>query len=94
MPVEEYEARVEAREVRRQFWDRYSLFGHQELGDATVADLRESASKRRAMAAGNIRRAKFEEAIADRMGSSTKPVRAVLKASLVEQLAEKYNATS
>lgn len=75
-----------------KLWESYSLYGHMSLKDATVTDLRESASKRKAMANTLMVRANFETALADRMGTSDKPVGKFFKLADVVKLAEKCNA--
>lgn len=92
MPEAERQERLEKREERRKFWDRYTLFGHQALVDATSEELRESAARRKQMASTSLRRARFEVALADRMGDSTKTVGEFFKASEVARLAEEHNA--
>lgn len=92
MPEVERRRRIEAMQERRDFWDRYSLFGQQLLATASANDLRESAAKRKTMAHTNLRRAEFELALAKEMGTSTKTVSRFFKPERVEELAEKYNA--
>ena len=86
-----FEQRIAERAERRAFLERYSLWGHQMIQDATVKDLEESASKRRAQAEGNLRRADFELAVAKRMGKTRKRCGDVLSNDEVEKLARRFN---
>lgn len=89
----ERERRAQAREdLRSHFWDRYSLFGHMSLKDARAEDLRESAAKRKQMASTNMRRARFELAVASRMGESKRTVGSFFDGATIDKLAEQYNA--
>lgn len=83
--------RIAAKAERIEFAERYSLWGHQLLRDASRADLEESARQRRSQAAGNIRRARFEEALAKAMGASRKTVGAFFKPEDIERLASKHH---
>jgi hypothetical protein len=60
---EEIAERKDAKMRRRMFWDRYALFGQMSLRSAKRPDLRDSISKRKQQAAGNLRCAAFEEDI-------------------------------
>lgn len=59
--------RIEARIARRAFWDNYTLFGQTRLKDATKDMLIESANARKEQAAGDLRCAAFEMAIARKL---------------------------
>lgn len=63
----EQEKRILQKEERRQFWDRYTLFGHQSLREAYRPDLKESAQKRIVQAEGSLSCAAFEKDMAGRM---------------------------
>lgn len=84
--LEKYETR------KAKLWEVYSLYGHMSLIEARVADLRESASKRKQMADTLMARSDFETALADRMGTSDKSVGKFFKLADVVKLAERYHA--
>jgi len=88
---EELADRIEAKDERRAFMERYSLYGRQLIEDATVEDLLESAKHRRIMAAGNLKRAKFEEAVAKAMGRTTKTVSQFFSSVALNRIARKYD---
>ncbi len=95
-PVEPEEREEQIRKtekVRSYFWDRYTLFGHMLLKEATADDLRESATRRRTQANTSLQRARFEMALADKMGTSKKTVPEHFKVDAVIALAEKYRAS-
>lgn len=88
---EELADRIEAKDERRAFMERYSLYGRQPIEDATVSDLLESAKHRKIMAAGNLRRAKFEEAVARAMGASAKTVGQFFTNAQLNTIARRYD---
>ena len=60
----EIASRTSARIARREFWDSYTLYGHQILlRSATKRELEASILQRREQARGGLARADFEEAI-------------------------------
>lgn len=93
VPQDELKKRVAAKEERRAFLQCYSLWGHKLLADATAKDLRESAERRRAQAAGTLRRAAFEEALARKMGNTTKTAGKFFTEEQIEKIAEQFDVT-
>ena len=63
----EVSSRMSARISRRDFWDKYSLFGMKSLKLATKVELLDSVENRRIQAHGNLTRAKFEESVSHRL---------------------------
>ena len=59
--------RVAARVARQVFWDAYTLFGMTPIREATREQLQSSAEARETQAKGELRLAKFERAVADRL---------------------------
>lgn len=83
------ELRVSSRLARTAFWEKYTLFGMRPIGDATKEMLIESAESREAQAAGEIRLAKFERAVAARL-TRGEIVRHAMSLAQIEKLAAKY----
>lgn len=84
-------SRYGAKVARREFWDRYALFGQTPLKGATRPALDDSVGKRRAMAQGNLQCAAFEEDIMNRMKSDTITVGRSFKVATIIELAKTHN---
>jgi hypothetical protein len=82
--------RIAARIARVAFWDSYTLFGMQPLKTATRPMLLRSATSRETQAAGEIRMAKFERAIAKKLPNDRKVVGNTLTALEVETIAARH----
>jgi hypothetical protein len=84
--------RVVGRIARQQFWDVYTLYGMTPIREATREMLEESASNREAQAAGEIRLAKFERAVAARLPNAKAKVRDNISIAQLEKMASKFRA--
>jgi hypothetical protein len=59
--------RISARIARREFWEKYTLFGKRPLKTATKVALEDSVKNRRNQVSGNLARADFEERVSKKM---------------------------
>ena len=75
---------------RREFWDRYSLFGHIPLKVAKRPDLDDSIEKRKIQIAGNIQCTNFEIAVKRRIHDDVTTVGKALKISDLLKLAKQH----
>ena len=82
--------RITARMARVAFWDSYTLFGMHPLKTATRPMLLRSAKSRETQAAGEIRLARFERAIAKKLPNDRKVVGRTLSALEVETIAARH----
>lgn len=89
-PVELTE-RLEQKTNRRLFWDRYALFGHLPLREATRPDLAASISSRKKQAAGNLACADFEDRVRLKLKNDTHKVGDVLKVDSLMKIAKECN---
>lgn len=87
----EMEERVKLKAERRLFWDRYALFGHLPLREATRPELHASVDSRTKQAEGNLACADFEKAVARQLKSDTAQVKHVLKNDALLKLARKHD---
>lgn len=62
--------RLAVRLARVAFWDAYTLFGMTPIREATRDDLIASAEARESQARGEMRSARFERAVADKLGET------------------------
>lgn len=83
--------RLAARIARRKFWDLYTLYGMESLKTATKEALLESANNRQQQAAGEIRLARFEQALAKKLNPGQRVIDGI-PIETVEKLAAKYGA--
>lgn len=91
IPSPEAEERQKQKQERRLFWDRYTLFGHTPLRDATRPDLDESVEKRKQQSNGILVCAAFEADISGRLRNDSIIVSKALKDKDIIALAKVHH---